>query len=481
MGNALRRCSRVLSLVAPLGLAIGLIASPAAAQPAPPAASTALAPAFPAGAAASVAAPAAPTIAAVLPPVAPSAPASPAAAPAVPAPRPAVTGAPALTPPAAVAPVKEPGIGDRVSSAVAWVEKMTGGWFEKIKLRGYTQSRYNRLGETNDRLVNLQGDRSIGGDGGFLIRRARLIFFGDVHEHVSIYLQPDLASTAGDQAHVGILRDWYADVFIDKRKEFRFRVGQSKVPYGFENMQSSQNRLPFDRSDALNSAVKDERDLGLFFYWAPEHIRARFKHLVDSGLKGSGDYGVVALGLYNGQTANQTEKNDQPHVVARITWPFQIGNQIVEVGAGGYTGKFKVKKGDDVGGADEFRDARVHASFVLYPQPFGLQLEYNVGVGPELRGNQVQERVLHGGYAMAMLKIGPVTPYVRGVIYEGGRKFETNAPRYVIREIEGGVEWQVWKALEMTASYNYAERTYPEPPYPQETGGFVRLQAQINF
>lgn len=440
-----------------VGLAALLSASPAEAQPAPPASGGVVAPsAVPA----KVGEPAPPAVPAkVVGPASGSAP----------------------VPPASPAKVAEPSFGDRIASSVAWVEKMTGGWFEKIKIRGYAQFRYNRLGETNERLVNRQGDRSIGKDGGFLIRRARLILFGDVHDHVSIYLQPDFASTAGEQAHVTILRDWYADIFLDKRKEFRFRVGQSKVPYGFENMQSSQNRLPFDRSDALNSAVKDERDLGVFFYWAPEHIRKRFKHLVDSGLKGSGDFGVMAIGAYNGQTANQAEKNDHPHLVARLAWPFQIGGQTVEVGAGGYTGKFKIKKDEDIGGDSEFRDTRVHASFALYPQPVGFQAEYNVGVGPELRGGEVRERPLHGGYAMAMVKIGPVTPYVRGVIYEGGRKFETNAPRYVIREIEGGIEWQVWKALELTASYNYAERTFPEPPYQQETGGFLRLQAQVNY
>jgi phosphate-selective porin len=35
-------------------------------------------------------------------------------------------------------------------------------------------------------------------------------------------------------------------------KKFRLRVGQSKVPFGFENLQSSQNRLTLDRNDALN-------------------------------------------------------------------------------------------------------------------------------------------------------------------------------------------------------------------------------------
>jgi hypothetical protein len=62
-------------------------------------------------------------------------------------------------------------------------------------------------------------------------------------------------------------------------KEYRVRIGQSKVPYGFENLQSSQNRLSLDRNDALNSAVVNER-FRCFLYWAPSKIRERFAMLV---------------------------------------------------------------------------------------------------------------------------------------------------------------------------------------------------------
>jgi hypothetical protein len=385
--------------------------------------------------------------------------------------------------PAALAPKAPPPEKNVAEKALDTVVAATVGWFEKIKIRGYGQFRYNRFLESNDKLVNVQGDRSIGKGGGFSLRRARVIIFGDVHEHVSIYLQPDFASTIDEQLHVAILRDWYADIFVDKDKELRFRIGQSKVPFGFENMQSSQNRAAFDRSDAINSAVKDERDMGVFAYYTPKNIRHRFKDLVDSGLKGSGDFGVVALGVYNGQTANKPEKNEGPHVVARVTYPFTLGSQILELGAGGYTGKFVIKKDEGVGGETEFRDARVHASAVLYPKPFGLQAEYNIGTGPGLdkATNEVQQKFLHGGYAMAMVRIGPVLPYVRGVLYEGGRKFETNAPSYSTRELEIGVEWQVWKALELTGAFTLAERTSPKAPYDQESGHFLRLQAQFNY
>lgn len=372
-------------------------------------------------------------------------------------------------------------------------------WYETLRLRGYTQVRYNRLPSfrVNDSLINEQGDRFLGKDTGFGIRRARLVISGDVHPHVSVYLQPDFASVIGDQYNVTLMRDWYADIFVDTAKEFRFRVGQSKVPFGFENLQSSQNRLALDRNDAINSALKDERDLGVFFYWAPAHIRERFQFLVDSGLKGSGDYGVVGLGVYNGQTANRAERNNSPHAVARVTWPFLFGSQYVEVGAGGYYGRFNLGASprDDAAYAlargPNLVDARAIVSLMIYPQPLGFLAEYNLGRGPSLGSGpdealRIDSRDLQGGYAQLMYKLDGVVgvsliPYVRGTLYQGGKKFETNAPRYDVRELELGAEWQPWKALELTAAYVIADRTSSRYPYEQEQGHVTRLQLQFNY
>ena len=69
-------------------------------------------------------------------------------------------------------------------------------WFESFSIRGYSQIRYNRLLETNSKLKNEQGDRSWGENGGFFIRRMRIIFSGQVNERVYFYVQPDFASSA---------------------------------------------------------------------------------------------------------------------------------------------------------------------------------------------------------------------------------------------------------------------------------------------
>lgn len=369
-------------------------------------------------------------------------------------------------------------------------------WYERIKLRGYTQVRYNAPGVVyNDKLINDQGDKSMGGNGGFFIRRARLILMGDLHPRVSFYFQPDFASSIGEQLNVTIIRDLYVDVYLDEKKDFRVRIGQSKVPFGFENMQSSSNRLPLDRNDPLNSAVKDERDIGVFLYWTPAVARERFKMFVDANLKGSGDYGVFALGVYNGQTANKIELNKFPHVVARATYPFAIGDQFLELGVAGHYGLYTVTLGNLPDGTkagsarsdNTFTDARGAVTAVLYPKPFGVMFEYNVGVGPQLgTSNLVNTDLLYGGYATLSYKIdepfGTVSliPFVRGSMYDGGKKFFTNAPRYHIREVELGVEWQIFKAFELTLAYNISERT-SDKTYQQEYGHWTRIQAQFNY
>jgi hypothetical protein len=73
-------------------------------------------------------------------------------------------------------------------------------------------------------------------------------------------------------------------------KEFRVRVGQSKVLFGFENMQSSQNRLTLDRNDALNSAVANERDLHSSI--GSSKIRERLQCLLKMDIKVQGLWGV---------------------------------------------------------------------------------------------------------------------------------------------------------------------------------------------
>lgn len=374
--------------------------------------------------------------------------------------------------------------------------KIEKKWYESISMRGYAQVRYNRLLETNENLGCEQCDRSWGKDGGIFLRRTRVILYGQISKQVYFYIQPDFASSASsDRLHFAQLRDVYFDIGLDKDNEYRFRIGQSKIPYGFENMQSSQNRIPLDRNDALNSAVANERDLGIFFYWTPKKYRELFSELVKSGLKGSGDYGIVGIGAFNGQSANNPEANNEPHVVARVTYPFKVKNQIIEAGIQGYTGQHVLSKSNlstGVLNANEdlnYLDQRIAASFIIYPKPFGFQTEYNIGKGPEFNPatSTIENSSLEGGYAQFMYKLDfkeqTLIPFTRYQYYDGGKKHERDARSYKVNDFEIGLEWQPMKNFELVANYTISKRRYEDftKPVNLQEGNLLRLQAQLNF
>ena len=259
-------------------------------------------------------------------------------------------------------------------------------------------------------------------------------------------------------------------------------------------MQSSQNRLPLDRNDALNSAVSNERDLGAFFYWAPENKRKLFSSLVKDGLKGSGDYGIVAFGFYNGQTANKPEQNNKLHVVSRITYPFEIGSQIIETSLQAYSGKYVVTS-DQVSASvgvlkdRNYTDRRAAASFVLYPKPFGIQAEYNIGEGPEFNKStdSIEVQKLSGGYVtlsyMTKFKNQIFIPFTRYQHFDGGKKHELDARSYNVDELELGVEWQPNPSFELVTMYTISKRRFEDFKLRDniQSGNLLRLQAQINF
>jgi hypothetical protein len=371
-------------------------------------------------------------------------------------------------------------------------QQTTAAWYERLRLRGYAQLRYNRLLETNRDLVCPQCDRSIGNNGGFFIRRGRLVVSGDVSDRLSIYIQPDFATDAAGSQYYLQLRDAYFDVYLDGSKSHRLRMGLSKVPYGYENVQSSSNRLPLDRADGLNSGVPGERDIGVLYYWTTASARRLFKVLTDSGLKGTGDYGVLGVGLVNGQTANRAELNNSLHRVVRLTHPFELpGGQFMEIGIQGYDGNFVLpSRTTGVSVEPEYDDRRVGVSFVWYAQPIGFVGEWNWGEGPEYQSatRSVELRDAQGGYAQTMYRVRTgkqvVQPFVRAQYYRGGRKTDLDARSHVVREYDAGIEWLPMSALELTAQYSISDREIMDGALTapnRQKGQLLRLQAQFNY
>ncbi len=410
-----------------------------------------------------------------------------------------------------------------------------------MNFRGYLQARNTPL-MGGDNGVNLWSDRSVGNDSSlndqdknFLIRRMRMISFGDVGDRLYYYIQPDFASSIGGTTNSNAsgagnfaqLRDAYGDVYLTKNKVHRIRVGQSKVPYGYENLQSSQNRLALDRVDALNSAVRDERDLGAFYYYTPESVQTLFEEIQKSGLKHSGNYGMLALGVYNGQGANARDQNDNLHVVARASYPWKTeSGQIYEMGIQAYHGEYVSTTGryNYTGGTvassstsisagntsaataipslarnNGIADERVGISFRMYPQPFGIEGEWNWGNTPglDMATNRIEEKNLNGGYVQASYKIdnfkffetnGTLLPFIKWQYFDGYNKAETNSPRNQVNDWELGMEWQIAPEVELVAVYHKMHRnnlvtgnTTGRLDYDRFQANALRLQLQYNW
>ncbi len=387
-------------------------------------------------------------------------------------------------------------------------------WAESLQMRGYLQSRYTELLD-GDESINLWSDRSVGdenslgdADKNYLIRRARVVLQGDIGDRLSIYLQSDFASTSGTTNHLLQMRDAYGDFYIDKGRVHRLRVGQSKVPFGFENLQSSSNRLTLDRNDAMNSAVRDERDLGVFYYYTPANVQTLFAEINSAGLKHSGNYGMFGLGLYTGQGANRGDRNDNQHVVARLSYPWKFSDgQYFEAGIQAYSGKYAPSTGAYRSASNTsltpiipldhefgFDDERIGVSAIWYPQPFGIQAEWNWGRSPQLNlaNNTITEEDLEGGYVQAMFmttnELGTFLPFIKWQYYDGANKAETNAPANDVNDIEIGVEWQIAREVELTAVYHMMDRNNlvtgnrsGRPDYEKFDADALRLQLQYNY
>ena len=365
-------------------------------------------------------------------------------------------------------------------------------WYDRLSIRGYGQFRYNRLLETNEKLKCSTCDRSIGDNGGFLLRRARLIVSGRITDRISMSFQSDFASEVGGRENSAALRHYYADIYLDSAKTLRTRIGQSEVATGFEAVQSSSRRAAFDRSDATESASPGEQDLGIFVMWTPAAAKQRLRDLATNRFKGTGDFGVVTIGAYNGQGGNRAETNDEPHVLARVAYPFEVGGQTIELGAYGFTGTYTMpsaQRGTGVGGPTEFDDRRVGGLLVLYPRPIGVQAEWTSGRGPryDLATNSVTEQPLRGGYVMLSYPVlvgrHQLYAYTRAQYYTGAFKTDPDARSSVVHEYEPGIEWSLGSGFEITAAYTFADRLYRDSTSPDndQRGRFLRLQAQFSF
>jgi hypothetical protein len=391
----------------------------------------------------------------------------------------------------------------------AAVAKMAEGpkkatWYDTLKIDGYTQVRQTEQMNDAAKLIGgLPADRSVDNAQSIVIRRARFKITGDIGR-VSLYTQFDLAASvdSGTSRNFGMqTRDIYADIALDEDKEHRIRVGVSKVPYGWVNLQSSQNRLAIERPEALNSAVEGERDQGVYYMWADKASRALFKKHNAEGFKGSGDYAVFAAGFFGGTGLNKADNNGEVHSLIRFTYPWVTASgQMYEAGLGGYAGRFMVTPTAISGvgtpaaaterqRTDGFKDRRASAHFIMFPQPWGIEAEWTTGEGPQLNDARtfIDEGSLQGGYIQTSYRYqygeaSEFIPFVRWNYFDGARKFGTNAHKMVVNDLDLGFEWQWRPEVELSMMYSLTgERTNAAGTAIIKDARRLAIQLQFNY
>ncbi len=136
----------------------------------------------------------------------------------------------------------------------------------------------------------------------------------------------------------------------------------------------------------------------------------------------------------------------------------------------------------------------------MYPQPWGLEAEWNWGNTPGLDydTNRIEKKSLNGGYIQTMYKkdnvnflgydIGTLIPFVKWQYFDGYNKAETNSPRNQVNDWEFGTEWQIAPEVELVAVYHRMHRnnlvtgnTSGRPDYERFEAQALRVQLQYNF
>lgn len=338
-------------------------------------------------------------------------------------------------------------------------------WYERIRINGYTQFRYN-LGATSSKF-DLPLNDSFGDQNGneFYVRRLRLVLQGQVSERVAFFTQFALEGGQQQLENREII-DAYMDYYLTKDRVHRFRLGLHRVPNAFDTYRSSTNRQEMDRHESIQSGAPGERDLGIAYYWSPKVAQERFSELA-AYHNGPGDYGVFGIMVYNGQTRNRDEFNKDKHIGAKLAYPFQFQNgRLLEAGVLAFHGTFAVtpSAGATCPGTlnntgCDVKDQRVTGYLWTPPQPWGLLAEFTVGRGPKRNAaGVIDESSLHGGYVQGYYTwrysdVGMLTPYVRWGEYYGGFKSLAGAPDGQSRTWNLGLVWEPDTHLRFTADY----------------------------
>ncbi len=186
-----------------------------------------------------------------------------------------------------------------VKARVAAVEREQ----QRHRLDGYLQLRYR--------------DEEAGDASEFLVRRARINLRGPVSDRTAyrVELQLDARERNGGPTSKTQVRTASVDYQL---RGGRLRMGQTKVPWGYELLESSAGLWSGERSFLMDRLFPNQRDIGI--------------HWTAGAAPGAPE---LDFGIFNGTGINASDNNRRKNVMGRAKFPVRGGS----VALSAYVGK----------------------------------------------------------------------------------------------------------------------------------------------
>ncbi len=280
----------------------------------------------------------------------------------------------------------------------------------------------------------------------FLLRRARVNFKGPVADRTSyrIELQLDAReekSVVPDAARGSKVQ--VRSVYVDRKLGTgRLRIGQAKIPFGYEVPESVPDLWAGERSAVMDALIPDQRDIGVQYRVSDRSERV-----------------ILDLGVFNGTGINRVDDNDSKDIAGRLEYDFGPASAAVSY-YGGTEGPTATSKGDRLGFG-----AR------------GLMGDFE-GMAEYVVGNEETLDVA-GWYAQAGWHL-PGTP---GLLFVKHDEYDpdTDAPDTSFRRTAIGYRHDLDDRTQVSLVYEIRDPDSSYPKFDSANGDHLFLQMQSEF
>ena len=314
-----------------------------------------------------------------------------------------------------------------VGKRLAKVEKEQ----QKHKLDGYVQFRY-------------EDDSAPSGKEQFLVRRTRLNVRGPVSEKMSyrVEFQLDAKESGKGRGSKVQLRTAYADY---KLSSGRLRVGQAKIPWGYELLESVPKLWTAERALFMDRLFPNQRDIG-----------------VQGSFRRSAAAPQLDVGIFNGSGINVNDNNSRKNVMARVDFPLPNGSLALS----GYVGE----DGEGAAATDQDR----YGASARFEWPRGTEFMGELVTGKD-RGYDVR-----GWYAQLGQPVSKSRPDLLFVKYDQYDE-DTDASDDLFERWSLGYWWEPEPPTRISVVY---EIRNPQPGFSElskwdDNRGWVQLQVRF--